>query len=406
MKNALVLRGGHTLRLLEGSGEYFPALIEAMDEARFEIRLETYIFDFTGAGGDVAAALVRAAQRGVLVQVVVDDFGTDPVPGDWRLRFDYAGVQWRTYAPLGRFGLLLPSQWRRLHRKLAVIDGRIGFCGGINVLDDFHDPNHGRLQAPRFDFAVEATGPLVHEMHDAMAQLWLRMRKVRQLSRRELVDSLTALRNLGRAQPGDDDAQRRLEVQGHEARAGLVLRDNLRNRARIEQAYRQAIGQARREIVIANAYFLPGRKLRKALILAARRGVKVRLLLQGKYEYFMQYYASRPVYGDLLRAGVEINEYAASFLHAKVAVIDGHWATVGSSNLDPLSLLLAREANVVVDDPGFAAQLLARLERAIGSEGKAMEAVLYEKRPLRERVAERVALFIMRVALFVQGKRY
>jgi cardiolipin synthase A/B len=406
MANPPVLRGGHTVRLLEGSREYFPALVEAMDAARFEIRLETYIFDFTGAGGDVAAALVRAAQRGVMVQVVVDGFGTEPVPGDWQLRFDYAGVQWRVYSPLGRFGLLLPSHWRRLHRKLAVIDGRIGFCGGINVLDDFHDPNHGRLEAPRFDFAVQVSGPLVHEMHEATAQLWLRMRKVRQMSRRELVDSLTALRNLGRAQPGDDDAQKQFEGAGHESRAVLVLRDNLRNRTRIEKAYRQAIGQARREIVIANAYFLPGRKLRKALIMAAKRGVKVRLLLQGKYEYFMQYYAARPVYGDLLHAGVEIHEYAASFLHAKVAVIDGHWATVGSSNLDPLSLLLAREANVMVDDPGFATSLLARLEGAIADGGKAMDPQLYGARPLRQRIFERVALLIMRALLFVQGKSY
>jgi hypothetical protein len=131
------------------------------------------------------------------------------------------------------------------------------------------------------------------------------------------------------------------------ARAGLLLRDNLLNRGQIEKAYRRAIGLARHEIVIANAYFLPGRKLRQALIHAAQRGVRVRLLLQGRYEYFMQYHAARPVYRQLLEAGVEIYEYSESFLHAKVAVIDASherpWATVGSSNLDPFSLLLGSQ---------------------------------------------------------------
>jgi cardiolipin synthase len=127
---------------------------------------------------------------------------------------------------------------------------------------------------------------------------------------------------------------------------------------------------------------VPGARLRRALTSAAKRGVQVNLLLQGRYEYFMQYYAARPVFGALLAAGVQIHEYAPSFLHAKVAVIDGHWATVGSSNLDPLSLLLAREANVVVDDARFAARLRNRLVEAMALE------------------------LIMRVALMVQGKTY
>ena len=146
--------------------------------------------------------------------------------------------------------------------------------------------------------------------------------------------------------------------------------------------------------------------MRRALISAAKRGVKVSLLLQGRYEYFMQYYASRPVYGALLAAGVEIYEYSASFLHAKVAVVDGHWATVGSSNLDPLSLLLAREANVVVEDEPFARELTARLRRAMAQGGRRMEPDEYAHRPLHQRIMERIALGIMRVLLMFQGKKY
>jgi cardiolipin synthase A/B len=132
----------------------------------------------------------------------------------------------------------------------------------------------------------------------------------------------------------------------------------------------------------------------------------VRLLLQGRYEYFMQYYAARPIYGALLRAGVEIYEYSPSFLHAKVAVIDGRWATVGSSNLDPLSLLLAREANIVVEDQEFAAQLRDRLMHAMRDEEQAMDPEDFRNRPLRQRFMEGIALALMRLALAVQGKNY
>ena len=158
--------------------------------------------------------------------------------------------------------------------------------------------------------------------------------------------------------------------------------------------------------MIANAYFLPGRKLRDGLVFAAQRGVRVRLLLHGRYEYFMQYYASRPVYRVLLAAGIEIHEYSAGFLHAKVAVIDGHWATVGSSNLDPLSLLLAREANVVVDDPAFALDLRARLESAMAAGGTLVNPADHASRPWRQRLLDGVAFMLMRVLLFLSGKRY
>jgi cardiolipin synthase len=155
---------------------------------------------------------------------------------------------------------------------------------------------------------------------------------------------------------------------------------------------------------------LPGRRLRKALIHAAQRGVRVRLLLQGRYEYFMQYHAVRPVYGVLLAAGIEIHEYTASFLHAKVAVVDPDndrpWATVGSSNLDPLSLLLAREANVVVADKMFAQQLYQRLNRVIAQQSDPVVAAAYVQRPWHQRLRDRVAFGLMRLALFLSGNRY
>lgn len=406
MQQGMDLGDGHHVHLLQGAVEFFPALVRAMDGARACIQFETYIFDFTGAGVEVAEALLRAAQRGVRTQLVVDGVGTGALPQAWRERFRAAGVQYRVYSPLGPLGLLLPQRWRRLHRKLCVVDDQVVFCGGINVLDDFYDPNHGALDAPRFDFAVQATGSLVIQASDTMEKLWRRMQAVRDVRRRHLSDAVRALRA---AHAVHSDARHRLEP-GPRMRAALVLRDNVRNRSRIEKAYLRAIGFAREEIIIANAYFVPGRKLRRALVLAAQRGVRVRLLLQGRYEYFMQYHAARPVYGALLAAGVEIHEYSPSFLHAKVAVIDAlwprPWATVGSSNLDPLSLLLAREANVVVEDAAFAQDLRARLVHAMDHAGKVLDPASYALRPWRERLLDRIAFGLMRAALWVTGNRY
>ena len=401
-REAWIPRPGHEVKLLEGSSAYFAALVAAIDGAARQVLLETYIFDFTGGAAEVAYALERAARRGVAVRVVVDGFGTAPLPATWRERFLDAGVDWHEYEPLGRWGLLWPGSWRRLHQKLCVVDETVAFCGGINILDDFHDPNHGRLDSPRLDFAVQVRGPLVAHAHATMARQWLRMKAATQMRHARLAGALQSYRAWRIAARSPAAAPR----TASRSRAALLLRDNLRNRARIERAYYRAIGHAREEIIIANAYFVPGAKMRRALISAARRGVRVRLLVQGRYEYFMQYYASRPVYGALLRAGVEIHEYAASFLHAKVAVVDGHWATVGSSNLDPLSLLLAREANVVVEDREFAAQLAARLHEAMAKEGRAMDADEYARRPLHERIMERLALGIMRVLLMIQGQKY
>ena len=399
------LTEGHQVQLLQGAQELFPALIAAMDAALSDIQFETYIFDFTGTATEVAQALMRAARRGVRTHLVVDGVGTGRLPQDWADRLRAAGVHCRVYSPLGPLGLLLPRRWRRLHRKLCVVDGRVLFCGGINVLDDFHDPNHGRLVAPRFDFAVQATGALVGVASDAMEQLWWRMQAVRDASQRRLPEALQALRAASAAHHAAPDADTSPGM-----RAAPLLRDNVRHRSRIEKAYRRAIAAAREEIIIANAYFVPGRKLRVALQMAARRGVRVRLLLQGRYEYFMQYHAARPVYGALLKAGVEIHEYAPSFLHAKVAVIDAHgarpWATVGSSNLDPLSLLLAREANVVVEDAAFAQDLRARLEHAMLHGGRVLDPARYALRSWHERALDRVAFVLMRLALWVTGNRY
>lgn len=396
------LRGGHQVRLLFTGQEFFPALIAAIEGARHEVRLETYMFLEDAAGTQVFDALVRAAQRGVAVYLVVDGVGTPEFSPAWRERMQHSGMQWQQFLPLGALGLLFPKRWRRLHRKLCVVDGQTAFCGGINVLEDFHEPGLGPQTTARYDFAVQVQGPLVHDILATMLQFWQRLQLTRQMQHGRFEQARLAWTRW-RAQSADREG-RALGTTG--VQAALILRDNVRNRNRIERAYRQAIARAKGEVVIANAYFLPGNKLRRALIHAAKRGVKVRLLLQGRYEYFMQFHAAKAFYDGLLDAGVDIHEYQAGYLHAKVAVVDGHWATVGSSNLDPLSLLLAREANVVIEDPGFASELLGHLNNAIERHSVHLNAEHLAKRPWMQRLKDQVAYTLMRIGLWVTGKGY
>jgi len=414
------LRPGHEITLITGGEALFAALVEAIDAARAEVLLESYIFEFAGAPLQVAEALERAAARKVRVRIVLDGFGTGDVPAEWQARWQSAGVQWRIFNPARGWRVLMPRRWRRMHRKLTVVDGRVAFCGGINLLDDYLDPTHGKLAEPRFDFAVRATGPLVADAHETMTRLWLRLqvtREARQFDFAKFAKALEAVRAASRAGTdmndpeigaGNFDAGARA-AGGRGALAGLVLRDNLRFRKRIEHFYRYAIAQAKSEIIIANAYFVPGVALQRALLKAAGRGVKVTLLLQGRYEYFMQHHTSRAMYGVLLAAGIEIIEYEPSFLHAKVAVFDGPQgaiATVGSSNLDPISLLLAREANVFVRDDAFAAELRGHLLEAVQKTGVRIDSSAHMKRPFSVRSLAWLAYALMRVLLFATRHRY
>ncbi len=403
----LRLQSGHQVALLEAGAEFFPALIAAIAGSRQSVHLETYIFHFEAAGDAIAQALEQAALRGVDVKVVVDGIGTEPLPAHWEQRWTQAGVQWHRFAPLGVLGWFWPKHWRRLHRKLCAVDAQVLFCGGINMLDDWVDPERGVLETPRFDFAVQVRGPLVVYACDTMTQFWNRLQ-----ARQDLMHGQIKTAQMKRMAAGLLSRDR-TSLQEHGTglvptgvRAALVLRDNLRNRRRIELSYRQAIANARSEIIIANAYFLPGSKLRRALVLAARRGVRVRLFLQGRYEYFMQYHGAQLIIRALLDAGIEIVEYQAGYLHAKVAVIDGHWVTVGSSNLDPLSLLLAREANVVLESGAVARDLRQRLERAMATHGVPLSPRPERGRPVHHRIMDHLAHVLLRIMLWLTGSRY
>jgi cardiolipin synthase len=337
--------GGNSITLLALGGEFFPALLEAIDAAQEEVRLETYIYEDDPTGRKIADALMRAARRGLNVHLVVDGFGSPGFMGSLGKLLQESGVEVYVYRPDIAPFPFKRHRLRRMHRKLACIDARIAFVGGINIIDDLNPPD---LPEPRFDYAVKVEGPLLPEIHGLMVNLWLVLRWV----------------NLGkRSRPPRTQAV--LSSNSGEVEAALLVRDNIKHRREIERAYLKAILMAHEEIVIANAYFLPGRTFRKALRAAARRGVRVTLLLEGRVEYRLQYFATLALYSNLLAAGIRIFEYRKSYLHAKVAVVDGKWATVGSSNIDPFSLMLAREANVAVRDPAFARELRGSLEQAM-----------------------------------------
>jgi cardiolipin synthase A/B len=334
---------GNQIQLLRNGAEYFPALEAEIDAANSEIYLQTYIYAEDATGMLIGNALMRAARRGVAVNVLLDGFGCKDLAKTYVDKLVQAGVQLMFYRPKISPWTLKTRRLRRLHRKVAVVDGRVGFVGGINIIDDYDVPNQ---IAPRIDFAVRIEGAILVAIAASVHQLWRHMAWARlQKTRARL--SLPALPHINNG-----------------IKAAFVTRDNMRHRRDIEEAYLSAIAQAKSEIIIANAYFVPGRRFRKALLDAVSRGVVVKLLLQGRKEYFMMF-ATHAFYSAFLRKGIEIYEYRKSFMHSKVAVIDNEWATVGSSNIDPFSLLLAHEANVIVQDSAFASELKTEIVKSI-----------------------------------------
>jgi cardiolipin synthase len=374
---------GNALQLLECGAEYFPALARAIDAAEREVHLETYIFEDDETGRLIAGALCGAARRGACVRVLVDGFGGGDFPDTLMPLLLDAGVEVLIYRPEAARFSFKRHRLRRLHRKLVVIDARVAFVGGINIIDDMHTPRH---TPPRYDYAVRVEGPLLAAIHGSVTRLW------------ELV-SWANFRHRYRAPSTVAPSS---EARGT-VHAAFTIRDNLRHRRDIEDAYLAAIAAARREVLIASAYFLPGRRFRHALMDAARRGVTVTILLQGRVEYVLLHFATKALYGALLARGIRIVEYRRGFLHAKVAVIDRHWATVGSSNIDPFSLLLAREANVVVRDAAFAAGLLTRLEAAMESGAVELQREHWRRRPWYHRAATWTAYTLVRLAIGLAG---
>ena len=372
------------IRLLENGEAYFPAIEAAMDGARHDIYLETYIFEDDSTGRRIAEALNRAALRGVRTHLLIDGYGSIRLPKSVFDDLEAVGVLAMKFRPKTSPWTLRRRRLRRLHRKIVVVDRTIAFVGGINISDGMD--RHGQPWM-RFDYAVSVQGPLVKAIHDSARRVWSRVAWIRWLPDR------------GR----ENDRYRPSTEPTGLMQAAFLIRNNIRHRRDIEEAYLQAIEQAQSEIMLANAYFLPGLNLRHALVAAAGRGVRVVLLLQGRMDHPLLHYAAHALYGSFLDSGIEIHEYHKSLLHAKVAVIDGHWATVGSSNLDPFSLLLSLEANVVVDDEGFAKELKLSLEQAIETGAQRIGEKNWRTQSIGQRLASWLSYGVVRLMIGFAG---
>jgi cardiolipin synthase len=374
------------VKLLHTGTDYFPALIGAIDGAKYEVYFETYIFAGDDTGQAVLSALMRAAQRGVQVRMITDWWGTGRRQiGSMHQQLVAAGVEHRIFNPWFKRGVT------RTHRKICVADRDVAFVGGININDDmFCDYDHSKsLSAPRWDFAVQVRGPLVASIQQEALTQWRRLGKMNIIKRISLYNDMRKVNKIA----ADNMVQ-----------AGFVVRDNLRNRRTIQRAYLQALGRARKSVLLANPYFAPGAKFRHALAAAAERGVEVVLLI-GVGEIWLQDAVAHSFYPKLLAAGVKVVEYRKTQLHAKVAVIDDDWATVGSSNVDGLSLFLNQEANVVIKDAAFAQSLRKHIEDAI-ADGVVIDYADFEHVGRFRRIGYEIAFVFYKILMrvFAVGK--
>ena len=340
---------GNHFELLENGEEFFPRVFNAIAQARREVMLETFILFEDKIGQELHAALLAAAKRGVEVHVLVDGFGSPDLSDQFVGSLVDAGVRFRIFDPGRRFLGQRLNVLRRMHRKIGVVDGQLGFIGGINYSAD-HMADFG--PEAKQDYAVQVRGPVVAQMHRFTREAVLD----RSAHQRPHATDIT-----GRPHAGT-------------ANAMFVTRDNQQHTNDIERQYRVALRAARSRVVIANAYFFPGYRFIREMRRAAKRGVDVRLILQGQPDMPIVKTAASLLYDHLQRAGVRVYEYCDRPLHGKVALVDEDWSTVGSSNLDPLSLSLNLEANVIIQDRDFNAHLHRRLSHLMDTSCKQIEA--------------------------------
>ncbi|KTC43909.1 MAG: cardiolipin synthase ClsB [Pseudomonas sp.] len=317
-------RDGNAVELLINGEQFYPRVLAAIAAARREVLLETFILFEDKVGCALQQALIEAARRIPRVEITVDGYGSADLSEGFVGQMVDAGVRVHLFDPHPRVLGLRAHLFRRLHRKVLVIDGELAFIGGLNFSAD-HLQDFGPMA--KQDYAVAVRGPVVADIRDAALGIL--------------------------AQAVADPGPLPVPPSCGPASIRLAIRDNQQHRDDIQAQYLLAIRGARRRLVLANAYFFPGYRLIRELRNAARRGVEVSLILQGQPDMPWARGFSRLLYNYLLRDGVTIHEYVQRPLHGKVALADDDWATVGSSNLDPLSLSLNLEANLVIRDAGF-----------------------------------------------------
>jgi Phosphatidylserine/phosphatidylglycerophosphate/cardiolipin synthases and related enzymes len=350
-------REGNQITLLENGDQYYPALFKAIGNATSKVILETFIWYEDEVGKQLHAVLLRAARRGVHIEVLLDAYGSPDLSDEFVHQLTEAGIIFRYYDPGPRLLGMRTNLFRRMHRKIVVVDDTLAFIGGINYSAE-HMSNSG--PEAKQDYTVQVKGPVVDD--------------IVQFELENLPDNAQTRRWWRRHHRAEENA-----MPG-EAQALLVWRDNAEHRTDIERHYLRMLSAAKREVIIANAYFFPGYRLLHAMRKAARRGVRVKLMVQGNPDMAIVKVGAMLLYRYLVKSGVHIYEYQRRPLHGKVALMDDHWATVGSSNLDPLSLSLNLEANLMIHDRQFNQTLRDNLNGLITRDSQRVDESMVPKR--------------------------
>ncbi|MFH0896076.1 MAG: phospholipase D-like domain-containing protein [Bacteroidota bacterium] len=326
------------VKLISDGNSFFDLLEEIINRAEHTFQLQTYIFENDFTGKKIIKALKDAASRGVRTYILVDSFGTNHLSRKVIKEMKDAGINFRSFSPVMNFRSV--SLGRRLHHKIAVADSKEALVGGINIADKYRDtPTHkGWL-----DFAVYVHGNIAAELDDICNRIWKR-----------------SIGNRSR--------------QKHKTRTGrkflVRVRENdwLRHKSKISRSYRQAFRTANKSIVMVAAYFLPGRQFRNLLRRASARGVDIHIVLAKSSDVKLVHYATRFLYAWMLRNNIKIHEYKNSNVHGKVAVIDKTWSTVGSFNLNYLSIYGSIELNLDILSTGFANDFSKKINSIIESD--------------------------------------
>lgn len=356
-----IWREGNRFTLLPEAKCFIPEMFSVIDNARHSILVELYLMESGRLAAGLIDALGRAADRGVVVMLLLDGYGSRGLEEEDRQRLRERGVALRFFNPLGFHSLA--RNLTRDHRKLVLVDGRIAFTGGFGAVDEFLDA--------WYEVAVRIEGPVVGDWMRLFARLW-DSPMTRGSGSPKLVRDL-ALK-----------VEERADYQGMRGR--VVWGQGYRYQA-IRYSLHKQVSSASRRIWICTPYFVPTLSLRLRLLRAARRGVDVRLLLPGDaHDHPPVRYAGQRFYGRLLRAGVRIYEFQPTFIHAKFSLVDD-WISIGSCNFDHWSLHWNLEANQEVNDARFANEVAALFERNFAT-SREIDAARWDERPWLQRLRE------------------
>lgn len=373
--------------LIESGMSYFNELQNLIDSSQKIIHLQVYIFEPDETGNRIKNALINAANRGVQVFILLDALGSSSLSAEFIKELTVAGIYFRWFRPL--FSANRLQIGRRMHHKVAVADGKTGLVGGINIGNRYNEING---QYPWFDFAVKAEGEIAFQLHLFCTKKWkgffIRNRRYPILQKFHAQKAGTI---------------------GH-CKMRIQVNDSLNRKTRIDFSYREAVRQAKEEIIILGAYFLPGSTFIKLLKKASERGVKIYLISGEQSDVWLTQNALHYLYRKLLRSQINIFEYTKSVVHGKALIVDKHFVSVGSYDLNQLSTFINVELNIDIEDTDFATAFHLLMEKTMQKECIQITPLLLNKRDspvklFKQWLAYRILRMMFFVTLFLSDKK-